>query len=505
MRADRLLVLGIRLAAARWKLAWRRRYGPAGLVVGGLGSLLAWALLVAGAVAFTAVGTTLLAALGARGESRLACAVAGAVADTATILAVLAVAAADEAHRGIPTRPLLLLPVGPGERLLAETVSLLAAEPLAAVAWPAPLVLVLGAGQVSARAALLLALPAAGLLLFLASLGLFVRHVFLAGTRRRLLSTLLGSGILFAAPAAWLLGGGGGTADLLRLGGGPWTPGWWIRHACREALAGRPAALLPGGILLLVAFGLLVLAARSGEPSPLPPPRPRRPRRRLPALAAGISSAGPIVARWSGNGVAALLVLLSAHVLVRQGIPWPALPRVAGALAGLIVASAPAPVLANLLGAGHRGPLGMLLAGARPGPLLARLAASAVLPAGLLLPVAAAAAGWLFPGGGAAPVLVTGTLGALGAGIGAGLLLSLAWPAPVRPGEPGEPLWPPGPGRWIMTAVQGLALAPFLRVPATAAGPLSVGAGCLAAVAGWLLARKALRRRVLEVTESLLT
>ncbi len=504
-RSARLLLLGTRLAAARWRLAWRRRHGPAGILLGGAGALLAWILLVAGALAFTAVGTTLVAVLARRGDGDLAIAVAGTVADAAAILSVLAVAAAEETHRGIPPRPLLLLPVRAGDRLLAETISLLLAEPLAAVAWPAALVLVLGAGQVAPRAALLLALPAAGLLIFLASLGLAVRRILLAGGRHRPVTAVLATGIVFAAPAAWLLGGWREAANLLRLEGGPWTPGWWIRHACREALAGRGTALLPGGILLLVSFGLLVLAARADErPGPAPPHARGRPPRALP-LAAAWWAARPVVAQWTGNGAAALLVLLAAHVLARQGFPWPTLPRAAGALAGLILASAPAPLLANLLGAGGRGPLGLLLAGARPGRLLARLAAAAACPAIILVPVAAAVAAWLLPGTGAGLVLAAVAVGALGLGAGAGFLLSVAWPVRLDPDLPGVSLWPAGPGRWIMVAVQGLALAPFLRGPATAGSLLSVAGGCIAVLAGWHLARRMLRGRVLEVTESLLT
>ena len=504
-RSGRLLVLGARLAAARWRLAWRRRHGPAGMLLGGAGALLAWILLAGGAIAFTAVGTTLLAVLARRGDVDLAVAVAGVVADAATVLAVLAVAAAEETHRGIPPRPLLLLPVRPGDRLLAETISLLLAEPLAAVAWPAALVLVLGTGQVAPRAALLLALPAAGLLLFLASLGLAVRRLLLAGGRHRLATAVLATGIVFAAPAAWLLGSWHEATNLLRLEGGPWTPGWWVRHACREALAGRATAILPGGILLLVSFGLLVLAAREGERPGLPVSRVRRRRPRTLPLATAWWAARPVVAQWTGNGAAALLVLLAAHVLARQGLSWPALPRVAGAVAGLILASAPAPLLANLLGTGGHGPLGLLLAGARPGRLLARLATAAVVPAAALVPAVAGVAAWLFPGTGAATVLAAGAVGALGLGTGAGLLLSVAWPVRLELDVPGISLWPPGPGRWIMVAVQGLALAPFLRAPVAAGAILSVTGGCLAVLAGWHLARRTLRDRVLDVTESLLT
>jgi len=504
-RSGRLVLLAVRLALARWRLAWQRRHGPAGMLLGGVGTLFAWLLLAGGAIAFAAVGTTLFAVLARRGDTGLAVAVAGAVADAAAVLAVLAVAAAEETHRGIPPRPLLLLPVGPGDRLLAETASLLLAEPLAAVAWPAALVPVLGAGQVASRAALLLALPAAGLLLFLAALGLAVRRLLLAGGRHRLATAILSTGIVFAAPAAWLLGSWREATNLLRLEGGPWTPGWWIRHACREALAGHGAALLPGGILLLVAFGLLVLAARGGDHPAIPGAgRPRRPPRKFP-LATAWWAARPVVAQWMGNGAAALLVLLAAHVLARQGIPWPALPRVAGGLAGLILASAPAPLFANLLGTGSRGVLGLLLAGARPGRLLARLALAATVPAVVLVPAVTGIAAWLLPATGAALVLAAGTVGALGLGAGTGLLLSVAWPVRADLDVPGASLWPVGPTRWIMVAVQGLALVPFLWGSAIPGAVLAVTVGCLAVLGGWHLAGRVLHGRVLDVTESLLT
>ena len=500
-RAADLVLLGLRLARARWRLAWRVRLGPTGLLVGGIGSLLAWSLLVGAGIAFTLVGTTLLAVLLERGRPELAVALAGAVADAGAVLAILAVAAAQETRRGVPPHPLLVLPVRAGDLLLAELVGLLLAEPLAVVAWPTSLVILLGSAQFSPGVALRTVPVAAGVLLFLASLGLAVRRLVLDRWGGRLAGVFLGTGLLFAAPAAWFAAGWRGAGNLLHLCGGPWTPGWWVRQALRAALAGRPAALLPGAALLLVAFGLSAAAALASPASRLPGGTATRRRPALLPAARALVTARPVAAQWAGNTAAALLVLLAGNVFLRQGFPsgigeWAAL------IAGLVIAGAPAPVLANLLGTGSPGPLGFLLAGPRPEAILERLGMAALAPSLVVVPALVLLAGRLLPGG--AGPFAAAAVAALGAGTGAGFLLSAAWPRAVSLELPGIPLWPPGPGRWIMLLAQGLSLAP-LAAGLPRGGVGAVVTGGFAACAGWILARRILRRRILEVTETLLT
>jgi hypothetical protein len=509
-RACRELVL-LRLAVSRGRLAraLARRGGPLGPLLELLLTVGSVLLLLLSALAFTVVGTVLIATLARRGEAALAIGASSGASLAGLLLAAIVAVLADAHAARLDDRPLSALPIRPGDRIAADLFGLMVLEPTAAVIWPTAAVLVLAAAQSGGTAAMLAVPAAAGQACLAASVALVARRLSRSAEGSR--------------PGPWLVAGA--TALLIATTTFPpspeaaWMPWHWNGRAFLEAWNGRAAALAWGTLPHLFAFGLLALARTppvalrrglQGLRHRLLPPARRGPRRRY---WTGLRHCwGPPRARillMHAIGATAALLALGWALDARSSSAFPVM-TLASVVAAWVAAAGAAPLLANTLGLGGPAAASQILAARRP---LRRLAAdhvwlSAPALAATALAAAAAAARDGAPSK-ALPALAVGAAITLSLS-GTGAFTSTRWPWPACLGGHGDPLWSPTGPRSLMALVQGTVLAPmagaawqgFESVSWAAFATLALGAGV--GVVGWAVAVLAMRRLPVRILEGLL-
>ncbi|GAB4371007.1 MAG: hypothetical protein Kow0062_06170 [Acidobacteriota bacterium] len=479
--------------------------GPAGELAGsGLAGVSGAALGLAGAAFFALMVRSLVATLAVHGEHELCAALAGALVPLTLALA-LAVALLGRppgaaAHR----RAFALLPLTRTERVAGDLARALSVDLPALVAWPGALALVVGLAAADGRAALAVA-PAAGALVVLAGLAALAGRA-VVGSRR--LGAWRGPSLcgLFATLLAPLAPWRDGPAD-----GGP--AGLLLRLAVRSALDGRADAWLASAAMTAIAAAAVAtsvvwLPERLHETET---GRPRRARaRRAPRLPARILRHPRARAQLAQGIATAALALAVEYALAARGIRARWLSDGVFVLAAWSAATAPAPLMANVLGLGGRAAVEPLRLAPSPGRLLATMLGALSL-AGLaaLAPVCA----WAAFRGGTAALLLAGIAGlsALAASAGAGAIASALWPAPRRLDRLDGPVDGSGAARVIVPLAQAVAVAPaFAAVMAQGAARATLlasaaAAATLVAGTGCALGRLLVARRGARIIERLVT
>ncbi len=505
-RVTQLLALQVALLGARWRSAWTRPLGKTAALTGGGVSLAGGALLVLAAIAFGGVGATLLGALARAEHIELAGDLAAALADVAALLVIATVALSDAQRTGVDPRPLSLLPLGRSERLALDALSVLLLQPSALVLWSASLGLLVG-GAMAGRAPLVL--PAAsGLALLIAALAVLIRRVL--GSRGFGRSSPLVRGLVLLLPALWLVGVlRSGSEGLARTP--PPFPGFWCGAAFERALVGDVRAVPLGLALHLIALGVLLSATHLSR-LPFTPGRPRRGRRlRLPAEWRRTWAPRRAATLLSQSLGAVVITLFFGAVLARHGLPRELLGTATTIVALWLLAAAPTPLLANVLGLGGRAAASAGLVPASGALLLVRGLAAALAPVALALPLLALSAAWVFGAPGLFPLALSGGAGVALAGAGAGAVHAVLWPRAAALRDDGDPIWSGGAGRLLLPIAQGLAASPLILgfagggtvAPWRAFATLLAG-GALAA-AGIALASRLYAKRRLAVLEALLS
>lgn len=480
-------------------------------VVGWVGEIFPTTLLVLAGVVLAVVSGSLMATLRAREELRLAAGVAGALVDGGWFLATVAVAIGDPYRADIDPRPLLLLPIRRSAGTMAELVGLAFLHPAAVVIWSLAGALTWG-GLAGSRRALGLAAPigiaAVGAALAAAAA---TRSLCLIATHRapRGWSAPWTRAAVIAATWALLWVGLGpqqqenslllGYQDRL-------TPGGLAARAFALAWRGQIEALAPCAALAIAAFGLVVLAW--WRPALPPGPAPHAVRRDHTSWRRvwGLPRALPPLAQ---AGMLSALVFGFGWFAARHGVGSDGLGRLVAVACAWLIASAPAPLLANPLGLGGPPAAAIGLLPAAWGLQLRRTMMVLIAAPALTLTALAILIGLGFgPEAGWLALCIGSAQLALGAGCGA--LCGVLWPWSMPLADDGEASWGPGLARLAIPMVQAIPLALLAWGTARHVTPIVVGLCCtvLAVVSALLmgaLACRWLRRHPHRVSEALLS
>lgn len=516
-RAFALLRLAAALALGRARAALPRRLGAGGLISGALFHVATNALLVFAGLFYSWVAATLIGVLVERGGAEASAAAAGAHLELVLMLVLVTTLLSDAESTGLDLRPLAPLGLSAQDTLLAGLLEELFLRPGALVFWPSALALLAALARAEGPASALVVPAAAGLVLLSVGAALLVRRVV-----ARLGSPQPGASLALIAlrmalvllPLAWALGAlgsiGGPTTSSLE----PYRPAFWMAAAVEAALAGDHFALLWGGGLLLVAMGLLLTAARLGPPEPralrsrIPAPSPFE----LPTVALRIWRLPRVRLLLAQSLTAGCAVVILAAALASRGVLGRPVASIGACLVAWIVAGAPSAISANCLGAGGRAGAHALASAAGPLAWLLRSIAWIALPACGAAVVLAFLAAWVLGAPEAGWSGAALALGVASSGAGAGALVSTWWPWSTPLLDAGDPLWPPGPGRWMMPLAHALPLAlafahlldPSRFAPGVACGMIVLG-GALVGGVGIAGASRLLARGRGRVVETLLS
>lgn len=473
-----LLGLHAAVARGRFRLAVARDHGVTASAAGWFASLFGVLMMVVSATILGVVSASLVTTLARRGEPHLAAGVAGGLADVCLFLAILAVVLQEPLTHGLDPRPLSVLPLRRRDLFLAELIALTTLHPAALVIWT--LILSLSAGLLATGlSAFLLALPAiaaAGTACATAALVARALQLEMASQPPSRVIAPLGKLALCLLPVMVLLGHDGNWSGWIQRYTDGHSPGAWLARALVDAWGGSLRAWTFALALAALSLSLFALAWRVRLPLlSLGATARRGTGRRALARIWGLPRALPLLLQ-SVTLVTVLLAL--ADLLQRRGFAAPWIAPAVSISAGWLIASAPAPLLSNLLGLG--GTAG-LVHGLTPLGWRRLLAESALIV--WIVPALVTTLTCLLIGvilGDRSGAFVGWLIGQaqLALGVAVGSLVSLRWPWPMELKSIGEPLWGVGPARLVVPLAQSLPLV-------TAFEPLRTGESFVQAALFW--------------------